>query len=198
MNGYSQVIHALDSPPRFKDERAEINSFAVWLLPNFVGVVFTVTLLQVLFLSAGSPRLFHDSDTGWHVRNGEMILSTVSIPRTDHFSYTRDGQPWFAWEWWSDVTFGLLHRAAGLAGVALIAAILIAIAIAGAAHLALSLGGNLFFTAVASVLILGTTSIHWLARPHLFSWALAVLFVGVAEHERKQAGRALVALPFAA
>jgi len=132
------------------------------------------------------------------VRNGEIILSTVSIPRTDHFSYTRDGQPWFAWEWLSDVTFGLLHRAAGLAGVALIAAILIAIAIAGAAHLALSLGGNLFFTAVASVLILGTTSIHWLARPHLFSWALALLFVGVAEHERKQAGRALVVLPFAA
>ena len=99
MNGYPQVIHPLDPLPRFKDERAEINSLAVWLLPNLVGIVFTVTLLQVLFLSAGVPRLFHDSDTGWHVRNGEAILSTGAVPRGDRFSYTRDGSPWFAWEW---------------------------------------------------------------------------------------------------
>src|SRR5947208_5171189 len=105
MNGYSQVIHALGSPPRFKDERAGINSLAVWLLPNLVGIVFTVTLLQVLFLSAGVPRLFHDSDTGWHVRNGEAILSTGAVPRGDRFSYTRDGSPWFAWEWLSDAVF---------------------------------------------------------------------------------------------
>jgi len=87
MNGYSQVIHALDSSPQSTAERAGINSVALWLLPNFVGVVFTVTMLQVLFLSAGVPRLFHDSDTGWHVRNGEAILISAAVPRADRFSY---------------------------------------------------------------------------------------------------------------
>src|SRR3989442_13058779 len=127
MNGYSQVIHALGSPPRFKDERAGINSLAVWLLPNLVGIVFAVTLFQVLFLSAGSPRLFHDSDTGWHVRNGEVILNSASVPRADRFSYTRNDQPWFAWEWLSDVMFGAVHRVAGRPGVALISALAIAV-----------------------------------------------------------------------
>src|SRR5437667_5276666 len=137
MNGYSQVIHALGSPPRFRDERAGINSLAFWLLPNLVGIVFTVTLLQVLFLSAGVPRLFHDSDTGWHVRNGEAILSASSVPRTDAFSYTRAGEPWFSWEWLSDAVFGEAHRIAGLSGVALVAAAAIAFTAYATAHLAL-------------------------------------------------------------
>src|SRR5436853_6084909 len=135
MNGYSQVIHSLDSSARSTAERAGINSLALWLLPNFVGVVFTVTTLQVLFLSAGSPRLFHDSDTGWHVRNGEVILTSASVPRADRFSFTRNGQPWFAWEWLSDAMFGALHHVAGLPGVALIAALAIAVTAWGAAQL---------------------------------------------------------------
>src|SRR5881409_1377483 len=127
MDAYSQPIYAPDSPHSFKSERAEISSLAVWLLPNFIGIVFTVTILQVLFLSAGVPRLFHDSDTGWHVRNGEAILSTAAVPRADRFSYTRDGSPWFAWEWLSDAIFGAAHRFAGLSGVAMIAALAIAV-----------------------------------------------------------------------
>src|SRR5213592_4456976 len=199
MNGYPQVIHPLDPLPRFKDERAEINSLAVWLLPNLVGVVFTVALLQVLFLSAGVPRLFRDSDTGWHVRNGEAILSSAAVPRADRFSYTRDGSPWFAWARLSDAVFGAVHRFAGLPGVALIAALAIAVTVSGAAYLAGSMGGNLFFTAVATVLLLGTTSMHWLARPHVFSWILALLFLAVAERERRgTAGRALYLLPLVA
>jgi hypothetical protein len=178
--------------------RVQSPSVATWLLPNFVAVVFAVTLLQVLFLSAGSPRLFHDSDTGWHVRNGEVILSTASVPRIDRFSYTRDGESWFAWEWLSDAMFGAVHRIAGLPGVALIAALVIASTVSGAAYLALSWGGNLFLTAAATVLLLGATSMHWLARPHLFSWILALVFLSAAEHERRHAGRALYILPFVA
>ena len=83
MDGYSQAIYALDSPSRPNAHAAEVTSVAVWCLPNFLAVVFAVTLLQVLFLSAGIPRLFHDSDTGWHVRNGETILSSRSVPRAE-------------------------------------------------------------------------------------------------------------------
>jgi hypothetical protein len=195
MDGYAQAIYAVDPPRRSKADIAEVTSLAVWLLPNFLTVVFAVTLLQVLFLSAGSPRLFHDSDTGWHVRNGEGILSGASVPRTDTFSYTRAGEPWFSWEWLSDAAFGASHRIAGLSGVALIAAAAIALTAYGTAHLTLSLGGNLFFTAAGTVLLLGVTSMHWLARPHVFSWVLALAFLSVAEHERCKSTRAIWALP---
>src|SRR5438067_9532785 len=161
MESYSQAIYTLDSPRRSKPDVAEVAPAAVWLLPNFLAVVFAVTLLQVLFLSAGSPRLFHDSDTGWHVRNGEAILSAGSVPRADAFSYTRENDLWLSWEWLSDTAFGASHRIAGLSGVALIAAAAIAFTAVGAAHLSLSLGGNLFFTAAGMVLLLGVTSMHW-------------------------------------
>ena len=201
MESYSQAIYTLDSPHRSEADTTEVSPVGAWLLPNFLTIVFAVTLLQVLFLSAGMPRLFHDSDTGWHVRNGETILNTHALPRTDRFSYTREGQPWFAWEWLSDAVFGSAYRLAGLPGVAVLSALAIALTALGVAHLALSLGGNLFFTAGAIVVLLGTTSIHWLARPHIFSWILALLFLGVAEHERHghgQPSRVLYALPFVA
>ena len=198
MESYSQAIYRLDSSHTSKTDAAdaaEVTSLAVWLLPNFLTIVFAVTLLQVLFLSAGMPRLFHDSDTGWHIRNGESILSSAVVPRVDAFSYTRAGQPWLAWEWLSDTLLGASHRMAGLSGVGLIAAITIALTVYGAAHLALSLGGNLFFTSAGTVLLLGVTSMHWLARPHLFSWILALAFLSVAETERRHNSRFLWVLP---
>ena len=197
MQSYSQAIYALDSAPRSRLE-THVTPIASWVLPNFRVLIFAVAIFEVLFLSRGSSRLFHDSDTGWHIRNGERILSTSALPRNDPFSYTRPGQPWFAWEWLSDAIFGASNRLAALAGVAFVAAVGIALTVSGSAQLALSLGGNLFFTAFASVLLLGTTSIHWLARPHVFSWLLALLFLSVAETERRSPGRALYLLPLAA
>src|SRR5213594_685335 len=202
MSDYSKAIWSLDSVSRSRPEpaeAAEVTSRAALLLPSFGAVVFAVTLLQVLFLAQGAQSLFRDSDTGWHVRNGEAILTTAAVPQADRFSYTRDGSPWFAWEWLSDAIFGAVHRFAGLPGVAMIAALAIAVTVSGAAYLAGSMGGNLFFTAVATVLLLGTTSMHWLARPHVFSWILALVFLGVAERERRgTAGRVLYLLPLVA
>ena len=54
------------------------------------------------------------------------ILATHELPRTDPYSFTRAGQPWFAWEWGSDVLVGAVHRAAGLRGVAMFYAVVIA------------------------------------------------------------------------
>jgi len=201
MNGYSQAISVLSSRlsgrqiETSQTQPTEVSLLAVWLLPNFLTAVLVVTLLQVLFLSAGSPRLFHDSDTGWHVRNGESIVANASVPSKDDFSYTRAGEAWFSWEWLSDVALGTLHRLAGLPAIALTAAVVIAFTAVGSAQLALSLGGNLFLTAGATVVLLGVTSMHWLARPHLFSWILALVFLSVAEHERRQPTRTLYALP---
>jgi hypothetical protein len=198
MQSYSQALYAVESAPRSRPETADVTSLAAWVLPNFRVLIFAVALLEVLFLSQGNHRLFHDSDAGWHIRNGEAILTTGSLPRTDPFSYTRAGQPWFAWEWLSDVALGGAHRLAGLPAVAFVAAVAIALTVSASAQLALSLGGNLFLTATASVLLLGTTSIHWLARPHIFSWLIALLFLYVAERERRQATRTLYLLPCAA
>jgi hypothetical protein len=69
------------------------------------------------WLGSLSNRPLADADIGWHIRTGEQILATHSLPRTDPYSSTMQGQPWFAWEWLYDILLGILHRAGGLNGV---------------------------------------------------------------------------------
>jgi hypothetical protein len=186
MSGYSETICVPGTAARgYRPEAQGVSTAARLLLPSFGTIVFAVTLLQVLFLAQGARTLFRDSDAGWHIRNGEAILDSLSAPHVDTFSYTRNGQTWFAWEWLSDAMFGAAYRIGGLAAVAVLAALTIALTVWLVSRLSLSLGGNLFMTAGAVVVLLGTTSLHWLARPHIFSWLLAVLVVWIAERERR-------------
>src|SRR5215469_7986216 len=97
---------------------APTSSFA-WLIPDVAMVAACVTLFYCLFLFQGYRKLFRDSDAGWHIRTGEQILATGNLPRTDPYSFTRAGQPWYAWEWGADLIMGAIHRAAGLGGIAL-------------------------------------------------------------------------------
>src|SRR5215472_5492892 len=80
-------------------------------IPDLALVAAAVTLFYCLFLFQGSRQLFRDSDAGWHIRTGESILATGRLPRTDPYSFTRPGAPWFAWEWAADLAMGSFHRA---------------------------------------------------------------------------------------
>jgi hypothetical protein len=77
------------------------------------------------FLRGGS--LFAaDGDPGRHIRVGTYILETRSIPSVDIFSHTMLGEPFIPFEWLSEVIFAGFHMLAGLAGVAVLTAILFA------------------------------------------------------------------------
>ncbi len=146
-----------------------------FLMPSVSDIVFTVLFLTLAFGSL-APRLLGDADTGWHIVNGERILETRSVPHTDPFSYTLAGQPWYAWEWLYDVLAGELHRRAGMNGVVLLSALLIALAFATLFRWTLARTGRLLSVAGLLVLSLMASSIHFLARPHLASWLLVLVF----------------------
>lgn len=165
------------------------------ILPRLPAVFFCIGLLQMLFVTPGPQVLFRDSDAGWHIRNGEAILANRAAPRADSFSYSRAGRPWFAWEWLADALLGGVHRAGGVLGVSFLAAVAIVLSTAAAVKLSLTLGANFFLAALGGFAVLGTTSIHWLARPHIFSWLLAIAFLAVAERERCRSTRLLFLLP---
>src|SRR5438876_1612367 len=133
-------------------------------------VAACVTLFYCLFLFQGYQKLFRDSDAGWHIRNGEAIVATGTLPHTDPYSFTRQGQPWFAWEWLSDAATGTIHRAGGLRAVALFYAAAIAAGVWLWFRLHWALGGNFLIACAMSPLLLSTCNIHWLARPHVLSW----------------------------
>src|ERR1043165_3833210 len=150
-------------------------------LPDLAMVAACVTLFYCIFFFQGYQKLFRDSDAGWHIRNGEAILASGTLPHTDPYSFTRAGQPWFAWEWLSDAASGALHRAGGLNAVALFYAGAIAFGVWLWFRLHWELGGNFLIACAMAPLLLSTCNIHWLARPHVLGWVLLVGTVLAAE-----------------
>jgi hypothetical protein len=163
-------------------------------------VAACVTLFYCLFLFQGYRKLFRDSDAGWHIRAGERILATGEFPRTDPYSFTRAGQPWFAWEWASDAVAGAVHRAAGLTGVALFYGAIIAAGVWMWFRLHWALGGNFLIACAMTPLLLSTANIHWLARPHVIGWLFLLGWVWWLEqpHPRFSWKEALFAAGFTA
>jgi hypothetical protein len=141
-----------------------------WWVPDLAMVAACVTLFYCVFLFQGYQKLFRDSDAGWHIRNGEAILATGTVPHTDPYSFTRAGRPWFAWEWLTDLITGALHRAGGLNAVALFYAAAIAFGVWLWFRLHWALGGNFLIACAMAPLLLSTCNIHWLARPHVLGW----------------------------
>jgi hypothetical protein len=138
--------------------------------PDMAAIGAMVTLFYALFLFQGYTAFFRDSDAGWHIRTGEMILRTGSLPHTDPFSFTRAGQPWLAWEWLSDILMGAVHQTAGLTGVAMLYGLAIAAGVWLWFRLNWDVGGNFLLACVLASPMMSTCNIHWLARPHVFSW----------------------------
>jgi hypothetical protein len=150
---------------------------ARWCVPDLAFATACITLFYCLFLFQGYRQLFRDSDAGWHIRNGETILATSTLPRTDPYSFTRHGQPWYAWEWLSDIAVGAIHRSLGLNGVAAFYAAAIAAGVWLWFRLHWAEGGNFLIACAMAPLLLSTCNIHWLARPHVLSWIFLLLAI---------------------
>ena len=146
-----------------------------FVIPSVSNLLF-VALLLALSCGMMGGVLLRDSDIGWHIRNGEQMLLTHAITRTDSFSSTMGGHTWYAWEWLYDVLIAVIHHLAGLNGVVFFTAAIIAATFALTLHLALRHGANLFIALFLLVLSLGASAVHFLARPHVLTWLFAVIW----------------------
>jgi len=144
-------------------------------MPSVSDLLF-VALLMGLSCGAMGRLLLRDAGTGWHIRNGQLMLQTRSITRVDPFSATMSGQPWYAWEWLYDVLIAAIHRALGLNGVVFFTAAIMAATFVLVFHLAMRRGGSLPVVIFLLVLSLGASAVHFLARPHVLSWLLTVIW----------------------
>jgi hypothetical protein len=143
---------------------------------------------------SGWISLLGDGDTGWHIRTGQYILSHHSIPTHDLFSFSRPGAPWFAWEWLTDVTYALAFQIAGLKAIVLMAGLMIALFAVLVLRYTLWRGANPLVAAVTTMLAVGASSMHFLARPHLFTLLLLPGCLWMVEADRRENTRWLWAL----
>lgn len=173
-------MHAMAEPL----ETTAAPAWVRWAMPS-VEDLFFIALLGVLLCTPLSVKLLGDAGTGWHIRTGQQILATHSIPRVDPFSSTMPGKPWFAWEWLYDITAGELESLAGLNGVVWMTAIVIAATFAWLFRSLIARGANLLSAIVMTLLAICASMIHFLARPHVFSWLFTLAFFWILESGEK-------------
>jgi hypothetical protein len=144
-------------------------------LPS-VGDLIFVILLGMLLCTPLSVKLLGDGGIGWHIRAGQMIMRTRTIPRVDSFSSTMSGQPWFAWEWLYDLAVGQLECVAGLNGVVWLTALTIASVFSWTFRLLLRRRVCLPLALALVLLAASASMIHFFARPHVISWLFTLVW----------------------
>lgn len=128
-------------------------------------------IVWIALLALGPSHLLRDPGTFWHTVVGEKILSTGRIVDADPFSFTRNGDEWLAQQWLGECAMALVHRIAGLDGIVLLAATIIAAIVAAIFGRFTRSGMPMAMAVVGTTIAIGASSYHFIPRPHLATLA---------------------------
>ena len=147
-----------------------------WWLPSLTQFLWIVFFLAILLTDWRQMLINADGDPCWHWQTGRWMIEHHAIMRTDLFSHTRPGAPFVTKEWLSEVLFAAAGNRLGWNGVVLVAALVIATTLALLHRQLLAEGSDTLLSTALVVLAAWACSIHWLARPHLFTLLFVVVF----------------------
>ncbi len=166
--------------------------FSRWI-PGPDDLVFGVVLGMILI--GGRFGLLNDPGTPWHLRLGREILATRTVPHYDTLTYTRDHASWVDQSWGFDVLLALVVDRWGWSAAIALAALGLA-ALYRAVTRGLIRDGIPPIVAVTATLIaVGIGAIHFLIRPHLFTFALVYLTLRACQQQHKQGGWSVALVP---
>jgi hypothetical protein len=132
-------------------------------VPSITNLLLLIVFLFLLFQPLATDDLW------WHLKTGQLIWQTHSIPGFDVFSFTNFGQKWIAHEWLAEFFLYGTYKAFGLAGLILWQA-LMATGIFYLLNKIMQLRRvSLFYRLIGLVLAVGGTGPLWLCRPHLWT-----------------------------
>ncbi|MGA2264136.1 MAG: hypothetical protein ABSH28_22215, partial [Acidobacteriota bacterium] len=132
-------------------------------------------------------------DFWWHLKMGEVIVTTGSIPRTDLFSFTAAGKPFIVQNWLADVLYYLVYRAGGLPLLVLLHALLLVAVMLPVYSLCRESTNKLRLSVLVTVIV--SLTFFGNPRPQVFSFVFFSLFYWVLEGYRHQRRDFLWILP---
>lgn len=147
-----------------------------WPRLDTLTIERTSLILLFMLLFTLATRIQVDTDMWWHLRLGEYITETRTVPLVDQFSHTMPGHERRPSEWLAQIIMYGIWQVAHEFGMALFTA---ALATGGLAILYRSLEGNTYLRGFALVLCAATAAVFWSARPQMFSffWSTLILYV---------------------
>jgi hypothetical protein len=145
-----------------------------FVLPKLRDILFIAIFSGVVL--AGQRSLNIDGDLGRHITLGQFIIENKMIPNIDLFSHTLPGKPLTPHEWLAEVMYTFFYRLLSLDGVVLLEALLIALTIAWIYSDSHDRGKSYALATLFSIWAAAMSSIHWLPRPHLFTFLLLAIW----------------------
>ncbi len=122
-------------------------------------------------------------DFWWHLKMGEVIATTESIPRVDSFSFTAAGQPFVVQNWLGELIYFWTYR---IGGFPLLVCMATAITLAGFLLMyRLCLDATRNLRVVAVVGFLAALGNYGFLRPQTYSFLLFAAFYLVLEQYRQ-------------
>jgi hypothetical protein len=138
-------------------------------LTSFLFVVIVAYLMIFKFVTV-LTTVGGDPGLGWHLRTGELILTTGMIPRLDPFLFGGEASPWVSNQWLADVLLYLAYSGGSWLGLHIFC-----FAIAFSAFFlvfgrsALDPSKPVPAQNVAFALAVLCGAVHWITRPVVFS-----------------------------
>ncbi len=138
-------------------------------ISQWIGLLILIGSMSVLWRQA---MVGSDGDACMHRRVGEWMLETGQVMRTEVFSHTHEGRPVIIKEWVAAILFALAGRWDDLFGMCLLAVVTIAVTFSLMHRQLLREGNDLMMSTLLVLMACWASSIHWMARPHVFSFLL--------------------------
>ena len=146
--------------------------------------------------TAVALQLSSDPDLWGHLRYGQDLLSTLTVPSGDVYSFTSD-RAWINHEWLTEALLAFVYRLGGTIALAILAAALVLAALAVARWSARRSGmaGWRLELLTAAVFMLGVAPLTQTLRPQAISAPLFVVLLALMRELDRERYRLALALP---
>ncbi|HTA89304.1 MAG TPA: hypothetical protein VK745_07005, partial [Polyangiaceae bacterium] len=148
---------------------------------------------EVALKSMGEP--IRSEDLWWHLGMGRVIAGAHAVPRSDAFSYTRFGSPYFDQPWLAQLAMFAAHASTGLAGLLACDFVIMIGAEALAVSAAMRRGASFALACIVQLVLAPIAWRGWAMRPQAFAVPLFAGFVYVLAAYRKDTRAPLWLLP---
>jgi hypothetical protein len=151
-------------------------------------------MLIVLAVATVRAR-FDDPDMWWHLKTGEVIWNTHTIPATDLFSYTTNHHAWVDHEWLSQFILYGTYKLGGYTGLMLWLCFCTSALLIGGYALCSLYSGNAKVSLVGALAIWLFGTIGFAIRPHMIGYLLLLAELALLHLGKTRNRRWFMALP---
>ncbi len=181
-----ETVENQDSAQRWRVADAFLNLQMghLWLAVPFLLVIWISSILPL-------PTL----DFWWHLKCGQIIWESHSIPTTDIFSYTAAGKTYILQNWLGEVIFYWVYRAGGPALVIVFNTLLLLLTLAPIYYLCLRYAGSTRIGVLSACVAAIPLAFQGNIRPQVFSFLMFAWFYLVLREYQKRNRHLLWLLP---